>query len=308
MSEKDMWAVVARAQNDSDFATQLFTNFDKALADNGFSLTPDEIEEAKKAMRRGPAPSAQPPIAIPKLQDFEKEMQFKSEKERERLSAQVARMIDLGNYTVEILKNTLNNAAMTYRRVTFMNTVMFWMGVSLFVFAAVYGVITQKLAYTVAFGGLGAGAFVALFFLGSIEKTQSALANLIQAEIAFMNYFEQITFLENFAMLPKPGQGLADHDYILRASELLQERSRQTMHLLQLYVEDTNHKPVIDPVTPSNTKTNLQENKNVVANDAVKPPRKKAPIPKVDSTAPPPKPTAVQAEIPIVPDSAAAVR
>jgi hypothetical protein len=89
---------------------------------------------------------------------------------------------------------------------------------------------------------LGAASFVALFFLGPIEKTQAALSSLIQAEIAFMSYYEQITFAENYAMLPPPGSGRPTHENIAYASEMLQLRSKETIELLQIYVGNTQSK------------------------------------------------------------------
>jgi hypothetical protein len=87
--------------------------------------------------------------------------------------------------------------------------------------------------------GLGAVNFVALFLFGPIERTQNGLSNLVQVEIAFMNYFEQITFWETFALTPTgipPGPNLAN---IREGSTELQRRSEETMALLQTYVENT---------------------------------------------------------------------
>jgi len=81
--------------------------------------------------------------------------------------------------------------------------------------------------------------FVALFLFGPIERTQNGLSNLVQVEIAFMNYFEQITFWETYALTPTgdpPAPNLAN---IREGSVQLQRRSEETMALLQNYVENT---------------------------------------------------------------------
>ena len=167
------------------------------------------------------------------------------EEMRKRNTAQSDRLIDLGKFTVQILKDTLNNAKNTYRAITRMNLVMFCMGVGLFIFAAVEGAINHNLVYTAAFAGLGAASFVALFFLGPIDKTQAALSNRIQAEIAFMTYFEQLTFCENYALTPAENTGRPDIARLERASDLLQKRSLETVEMLQKYLEipiDNNNK------------------------------------------------------------------
>ena len=120
-----------------------------------------------------------------------------------------------------------------------MNQVMFWMGVGLFGFAVFYAAVFRNLDYSFAFAGLGAMSFIGFFFLGPIQKTQVALSNLIQAEIAFMNYFQQITFLSNYASLPREdAPGLLDPQRIETASALLQKRSLESVDMLQRYLED----------------------------------------------------------------------
>jgi hypothetical protein len=237
MSQEQLWKVIGRGMVDDSFSSQLFSDFEGALKAEGYSLTPDEIEAARNAFSQGsrPGPSHVSGSGFDAVTESIKHQQQQAMK---RTDAQVNRIIDLGNFTVEILKNTLNNAARTYRTVTLMSTVMFWMGVGLFLFAVIVGAVTKNLSYTAAFGGLGAASFVTLFLLGPIDRTQCALSNLIQAEISFMNYFEQITFWENFAMMPAPGTSLASHENIATASEALQRRSEETIELLQTYLED----------------------------------------------------------------------
>ena len=191
----------------------------------GYSFQADELNRLRAAFSPQPSSSS----ATDALNEFIRNQQDQS---RARADAQSARLIELGQATVNIFKTTLDYSARTYRMVTLMNAVMFWMGVGLFGFAAVYGAFTQNLVYTGIFCGLGAASFVSLFFLGPIEKTQAALSNLIQAEIAFMSYFEQINLAETYAMLPPPDSGKPSHDNIAKASEMLQQRSRETIEIL----------------------------------------------------------------------------
>jgi hypothetical protein len=104
--------------------------------------------------------------------------------------------------------------------------------------AAAYGVVAQNdKAYAFLFAGLGAATFVALFLTGPIEKTQSALSNLVQAEVGFMNYFEQITLWEAYALQPKAGSPVPDLGNIEKASEVLQTRTAETLELFQKHLE-----------------------------------------------------------------------
>jgi hypothetical protein len=68
-----------------------------------------------------------------------------------------------------------------------------------------------------------------------------------------MNYFEQITFWENYALAPKGNPPAPDPANIREASEQLQRRSQETIALLQNYVET----PL--PVPPSHTKSSSRE-------------------------------------------------
>ncbi|MDR3748097.1 MAG: hypothetical protein P4M04_08105 [Acidobacteriota bacterium] len=249
MSEQQMKEAFDRARSDEQFSRQLFRDFEGALKANGYSLEPAEIASLKATFspqqRSAPTPSAagaagQPqrpaagsPSAVDMIVDTLREQQTQT---RARAEANTIRMDQLANSTVEMFKTTLGYSARTYRMVTLMNQVMFWMGVSLFAFAAIYGAFTQNLIYTGIFCGLGAASFISLFFLGPIEKTQAALSNLIQAEIAFMGYFEQVTFAENYAQLPPPDSGRPSHESIEKASEMLQKRSKETIELLQIRV------------------------------------------------------------------------
>lgn len=235
MSQQDLWTVVGRARTDSDFVGQLMKDFSGALRQNGYSLDSDQIMEAQDAIQRA-STGAQGDGAIPGPRQIDEVIAYQAREMQKRVTAQNDRLIDLGQFTVQILKDTLISAKRTYKTITRMNLVMFCMGVGLFIFAAVEGVINRNLAYTAAFAGLGAASFVALFFLGPIDKTQAALSNLIQAEIAFMTYFEQLTFCENYALMPDDN-GRPDTKRIERAGELLQKRSLETVEMLQKYLE-----------------------------------------------------------------------
>ncbi len=179
------------------------------------------------------------------------DMEFQREQEKRRFEANVSRGIDLGQYTVSILKTTLDHAAATYRRIVWMNQAMFFLGLGLFLAAALYGTFAQDdKAYSLLFAGMGAGAFAALFLTGPIEKTQVALSNLVQVEVAFMDYFEQITFWETYAFRPEGDPPMPAPGNIERASASLQELTSDTLALLQRHLEPNGERPPAERVDP----------------------------------------------------------
>ena len=68
-------------------------------------------------------------------------------------------------------------------------------------------------------------------------KPGALMSNLVQAEILFINYFEQITFWETYAFTQEGSPPLPNKANIDKASSALQERTNQTSQLLQKYVE-----------------------------------------------------------------------
>jgi ABC-type multidrug transport system fused ATPase/permease subunit len=229
MSREHLWAVLGRSRVELNFSGRLQASLEQTIQDAGYHLDPDEIEIVRHELDKMQAAPAPFPTAL--------DLEFQREKMKERFSAQVQRANDLGMYSVEILKNTLNNAAKTYKRINWMNTAMFVAGIALFLVAAIYGILSHEKIYSLVFGGLGAASFVALFLLGPIDKTQAALSNLIQAEVAFMNYFEQLGFWEMLAGTPKGNPPTPDPENIEKASVNLQMRATETVRLLQTYLE-----------------------------------------------------------------------
>ena len=234
MSAQDLWTVVGRAKVDSSFATELFADFDGALKAKGYSLTADEA----RVVRTGSSSAAQSGSPAQPAMPFDQSTwKLQQEEMSRRIKAQSDRMIDLNTFTVQTLKDTIMHATSTYKKINLMNQVMFWMGVSLFLFSVGYTVYTHNLIYTAVFAGLGVASFVGVFFLGPIGKTQAALSNLISAEIAFMSYFEQMWLIEGYASMPVNTTGQPDPQRVEKASELMQLRSRQTTDLLHKYLE-----------------------------------------------------------------------
>jgi len=221
MPTEDAVAVISQALNEPAFAQSLAA--DPGTAFKGRNLSDDEKGLITRILGG----------------DFLGDWAYEQRSRRKGLDALVARGIDLGNYTVQILKDTLNNAKRTYGLINKMNVVMFSLGVVLFAGSASLGAFTSDRVAAGLLAGLGASTFVTLFLLGPIKRSQSALSNLVQVEILFMNFFDQITYWNNFA-LTSDGSGppplLAR---VEKASEMLQRRSEETVKLLESYVEGT---------------------------------------------------------------------
>ena len=121
------------------------------------------------------------------------------EDEFQRGREQSQAMAEFQRYTQELFRRTLNHAAMTYRLVTWMSVALFVVGVGLFITAVLYATLADSAKiYSALFGGLGATTFVTLWIMSPFEKAQTALSNLIQAEVGFMNFFEQIRMWTNY--------------------------------------------------------------------------------------------------------------
>lgn len=235
MSKEDLWTVIGRAKVDWDFGSDVMSDLKKATETYGYKLNNEELAQAQEGL-------TDKPTTGPKI-DWLEDFNFQRDLGRKRLESQFKRMERIGEYTLEILTSTLNNARRTYKTITVMNTVMFIVGISLFVFAAAYAVFSrdQKI-YSLVFAGLGVANFITLFVTKPIEQTQNALSNLVQVEIAFMNYWQQLTFWENVALSPRRDLPGPDPVNIEKSSIALQERSEQTMRLLQTYVETPDRK------------------------------------------------------------------
>lgn len=224
--------VIGRASTDPAFAGELMADVDGALVRAGYALGPPDVAFVKSWLASGSMPALQARLGAANL---------------EQMLAQMKRARDLQTETLELFSGTLGSAKQTYRGVTWMTQILFGTGIALFAIAALWGLLADEKVYSLVFGGLGGAAFAAIFITGPIDKAQTALSNLIQSEVAFMNYYEQITMWENFvisgASVPgaQPGlpgtPGQLDAQRLEEASSKLQKRTEETMALLQKYLE-----------------------------------------------------------------------
>ena len=167
----------------------------------------------------------------------------KGEVLRERLwrkgqKEQQALWFDWQTAQSKTFQETLRNAARTYKSLTGMAVTMFIVGLALFVWSAVYATLAGGDAkiYATLFAGMGAGTFAALFFLEPFTKGQSALSNLMQAEVCFMTTFAQTRLWLEYPYDYDNG-GKIDPERQKVASEALDKLTRRSMSLLERYLE-----------------------------------------------------------------------
>jgi ABC-type multidrug transport system fused ATPase/permease subunit len=232
VSREDLWTVVGRSRLDLDFSGRLQNDLSRAVDDAGYQLDAAELEEAKRETTQPVMlPPSSPPMGL-------SDQQFMQQTQKERFVRHMKRAEELSDKAYKVVEQTFDHAAQTYRAITWMTKIMFGLGIGLFLFSALYAVYAHEKIYSLLFGGLGTASFIAFFILGPIDKAQKALSNLVQVEIAFMSYFDQISWWEVVAGLPKGNSPGPDPANIEKASLALQERSSAIIQMLQRYVED----------------------------------------------------------------------
>jgi hypothetical protein len=240
----DFVTALTRLSSDADFARRVAREPEKAVEDAGYSLSSTELEKVRSAAQEAASASnssegqgTHEVYPQGQVEDWGEEAAEHRKLQLEAVRHRVERGMILQNYTADLFKTTLDNAARTYRSISLMNKVLFWLGVGLVIASAIYGAVTGDQLLATAFGTIGAGTIFGLFLLGPITRSQHALSNLVQSEIAFMNYFEQITLWDAYALTPTGFPPALNQDNIARASVELQKRSAETMALLEEYTE-----------------------------------------------------------------------
>jgi hypothetical protein len=164
---------------------------------------------------------------LEELQSEDVEVQRRSWREGVALADQFQKTV------TGLFQSTLASARNTYRLLTAMSIALFTTGIALFVFAALYATLSNTKAYSLVFAGLGAGSFVALFIVRPYEDAQNALSNMIQGEMGFMAFFEQIRMWSNYPWV----MGGLDPERVEKASRTLHRRTAEAMGDFQRYIE-----------------------------------------------------------------------
>lgn len=135
------------------------------------------------------------------------------------------------------LSDAIERAKKTQNWILRLNIAMFVFGIVL-IFVAVYvSYLKNDAAYGLLFGGVGFLQIVASFFIGAMTRSQNAVSNLVQVEIAYLNYFEQVTLWEQYASIMDDVNRI-DKANIEKAADKIQACTKETLELLQNNVEE----------------------------------------------------------------------
>jgi hypothetical protein len=185
MARDALEQAVGKAHLDATFATQVLNDDPEAFQKAHLDLNSAERSELKALL----------------LSDLDpQDVIFQRQSTQKQITAQIERTTELGQYTVRILKDTLAHATRTYKSISSMTRVLFYAGLTLFVAAAITSLVLEKQLSAFIMGGLGVTSFVSIFLIGPMEKSQAALSNLVQVEVLFMDFFEQITLWESYGL------------------------------------------------------------------------------------------------------------
>jgi hypothetical protein len=157
--------------------------------------------------------------------------------QEEYLRSRLDEIKTIQQISFDALKDALGRATDTQSWLIVSNKIMFWVGICLIFVAVVVGYVTDKSAYTVLFGGVGFLQIVASFFVGSMQRSQKAISDLVQVEIAYLNYFEQTTLWEQYASI-KDSNGQFDTERIEKAIDKIHTCTKETIQMLQTSIED----------------------------------------------------------------------
>jgi hypothetical protein len=137
------------------------------------------------------------------------------------------------------LIDAINRAKMTQDWILLANKIMFYFGIFLLLSAIYVAVYTDKSAYSILFGGVGFLQIVASFFIGSMERSQKAISDLIQVEVIYLNYFEQVALWENYASKLDNSYNI-DNANIEKAADKIHSCAKDSLVMLQEKVERGN--------------------------------------------------------------------
>jgi len=154
------------------------------------------------------------------------------------LEYQLAASKELQDLALRELKEGIRKAKTTQTWILALNIIMFFFGIVLISVAVYAGYSGMSAVYSVLFGGVGFAELVASFFVGAMQRSQKSVSDLVQIEIAFLNYFEQVSLWEQYAAVHDE-KGAIRKENIAEAAKKIQESTAETLELLQKYVEAT---------------------------------------------------------------------
>lgn len=221
MTQKDLEAVIKKAKSDKIFLRRCFIDLRGAIREKGFNLTEKEMKKARSELE-----SIYVKIvgkAVDKKTTAETAISTGTEQDR---------VIEI---TLNLLDNSVEDARRAFRNLRFLSNATFATGLLLFVVSAVSGLILQRETFSLVFGGLGTVAILAFFLTKPKEEIQTALSNLLQAEVIFLDFYDQLHFWAPYAT-----EG--DFEQRKKASLALNEATSFALQAFQQYIEPNKKK------------------------------------------------------------------
>lgn len=153
-------------------------------------------------------------------------------------------------FAFRVFKKSIAQSTKTFSRISLMSYAIFGVGIFLFTLSAITSIWQGKEYFSIGFGALGVISFVSLFIISPTKRIQTALSNLLQAEMLFMNFWNQLHFWTTFG-----------------ASEniMLKEKGSERLHTLTLEIIsklESNLKGTRNDISKENLKTNQVKDAN----------------------------------------------
>jgi hypothetical protein len=220
LARQDLEALIEAARSDPVFLRKCTFNFEQTLAEENYNLSEDEINIAKQEIDK---------LSSMKYREAVTDNQPKGVSIENILLAKQTqdRVIKI---TLDTLENATGDARIAFKNLRFLSNLTFGVGLSLFVLAAISGLILQRETFSLVFGGLGTTMIIAVFVTKPKEEIQTALSNLLQAETIFLDFYDQLHFWAPYA-----SNGTLEERK--QASKALDEAATFALQSLQYYIE-----------------------------------------------------------------------
>jgi len=127
----------------------------------------------------------------------------------------------------------------TQERILLLNTIMFGFGIVLIFIAVSVGIggltgyITKDTTfYIILFAILGFTHIFASFFIGAIQRSNNAVSDIAQVEIAYRSYLKEVTLWDQYISTSSNASSVNRTD-IEKAAGKIQEHTKETLEHLQ---------------------------------------------------------------------------
>src|SRR5574341_919976 len=129
---------------------------------------------------------------------------------------------------IMVLKDTIETSASSYKVARILSIVLFSVGITLLIVAAVFGLIRNQETFSLIFGGLGTANLIALLLYRPIERIQSGVDTLIKSQIVCLSFMAQYDSISRtLAMMSQLSLKETNLDEQLKLAKYLRESASQ---------------------------------------------------------------------------------